>query len=86
MALIQWFKFLMGIGDKKTPLLTPPSPKDMYIEKQKQRFLETFREDDANTNYNSNIDAALKDPDPTVLAELMQIQDNELEKNGVLIF
>ena len=81
MALIQWFKFVLGIREKKPPLPLPPSQKELYIEKQKQRFLKTFREEEANaTNYNANIDAALKDPDPTVLAELMQIQDNELEK------
>ena len=81
MALIQWFKFVLGIREKKPPLPPPPSQKDVYIEKQKQRFLKTFREEEADaTNYNANIDAALKDPDPTVLAELMKIQDNELEK------
>lgn len=80
-AFIQWFQFVLGFRKKKSVQPLPSfSPTELYIKKQTQRFLHTFREDELNNNcnYNSNIDAIIKDT--TALSELMKMQDNEIEK------
>ena len=86
-AIWKWLAIVFGykLPNESTPLKIL-SPKDVYIENRKKRFLETFqekedREDGENkkkTNWNSNIDDVIRDQ--TALSELLKDPNNQLEK------
>ena len=75
---IYWFKWIMGVKTiTSQEQVKKLSPKDEYIELQKSRFLETFKDCDSR-DWNSNIDAVINDQ--TKLIELLKDGNNYLEK------
>ena len=73
----------LGLNASVTPPLVTQlvkTPKDVYIESRKTRFLATFREEEEEKqkDWNSNIDDVMKDAN--VLAEIMKESNNEYEK------
>lgn len=75
-ALFQWFSSLLR-GRQRVVDNTPPLP-SVYGENYKTKFLLTFREDEGTVDWNSNIDATVRDPKQ--LAEALKEEGNEYEK------
>ena len=79
-----WIKWVARCiwGEIKEPV-KELSPNEKYINPIKTKFLQTFREEDSdsdsdNIDWNSNIEDEIKDP--SQLAELLKNPNNDLEK------
>ena len=76
---ISFFQWIIGVQKVASQeSVKKQSPKDKYIELQKNKFLLTFQCEDHAYDWNSNIDPIIKDQ--TQLAELLKDNKNEFEK------
>ena len=79
-ALFQWLKSILGIKSSSQQTIDEPkkSPKDIYIERNKSRFLSTFQTETQTEDWNVNIEPAIRDPEK--MAEILANTDIHLEK------
>lgn len=76
---ISFFQWIIGFQKIASPeSVNKQSPKDKYIELQKNKFLLTFQCEDPAYDWNSNIEPIIKDQKQ--LAELLKDNNNEFEK------
>jgi hypothetical protein len=73
-SFFQWIIGFQKVASQES--VKKQSPKDKYIELQKNKFLLSFQEE--THDWNSNIDAIIKDQ--TQLTELLKDSKNDLEK------
>jgi hypothetical protein len=75
-SFFQWIIEFQKIASQEPESVKKQSPKDEYIELQKNKFLLSFQ--DETHDWNSNIDEIIKDQ--TQLAEFLKDSKNDLEK------
>jgi hypothetical protein len=81
LSIFHWIVHFFGLETPKNSISNQPaakSPKDAYIESMKTRFLATYREEDNQEKWNSNIDEVMKDAN--ALSEVLKDVNNEYEK------
>lgn len=78
-AVFQWFASLLRGGRQTIDKTSPPTPTpSVYGENYKTKFLLTFREECGAVDWNSNIDAIVRDP--KLLSDALKEEGNEYEK------
>ena len=75
-SLFQWILGFQKVASQES--VKKLSPKEKYIELQKNKFLLSFQDEPQSHDWNSNIDPIIKDQ--TKLAELLKDNNNEFEK------